>query len=84
MKNTQHNESDTGRGVLVRCPNPSCNYEWKYTGHFFIYATCPSCRHNIKIAENRIEALQQHVQVELHEHAGVAVTSTPVRADAHE
>jgi hypothetical protein len=25
---------------------------------FFIYATCPSCRHNVKISENKIESPQ--------------------------
>src|SRR5438128_2038123 len=42
--------------VLVQCPNQNCRYEWTYTGRFVIYATCPSCRRNIKIEENRINS----------------------------
>ena len=45
-------------GVWIRCPNTLCAYKWQYTGRFFIYATCPSCRHNVKISENKIESPQ--------------------------
>ena len=44
--------------VEIRCPNTSCLYEWKYRGRFRFYATCPSCRRNVKISENKIGTLQ--------------------------
>jgi hypothetical protein len=44
--------------VKMRCPNRNCEYEWDYGGRFDIYATCPSCRRNVRISENRIETLQ--------------------------
>ena len=44
----------TKADIWLRCPNPICNWEWNYRGHFFIYASCPSCRKNIKIQENKI------------------------------
>jgi len=28
-----------------------CNYEWKYKGKMTHYATCPNCRHSVKIKE---------------------------------
>jgi hypothetical protein len=49
----------------IHCPNPSCDYTWNYAGRFFLYATCPSCRRNVKISENKVEkpASLQSVQV---------------------
>jgi len=44
------------RGSWIHCPNPSCEYTWRYLGRFFLYATCPSCRRNVKIEENKIES----------------------------
>ena len=46
--------------VWIRCPNIHCAYEWHYTGRFFIYATCPSCRKNVKISQNKVESPQPH------------------------
>ena len=46
------------KGILVRCPNPNCEYTWRYLGRFFYYATCPSCRKNVKIQDNKVESLQ--------------------------
>lgn len=46
----------------IRCPNSECQYIWLYSGRFFYYATCPSCRRNVKIQENKIES-PQSVQV---------------------
>jgi len=45
------------KGILINCPNPKCKYKWKYGGSL-LYATCPSCRRNVKILENKIESLQ--------------------------
>ncbi|CAN5161030.1 hypothetical protein BH18THE2_BH18THE2_23330 [soil metagenome] len=45
-------------GFILHCPNPRCDYTWRYLGRFSFYATCPSCRRNIKISENKIESLQ--------------------------
>jgi hypothetical protein len=52
-------------GTWIRCPNPICDYIWRYAGRFFLYATCPSCRRNVKISENKVEkpASLQSVQV---------------------
>jgi hypothetical protein len=45
------------KGILINCPNPKCKYRWKYGGSL-LYATCPSCRRNVKILENKMESLQ--------------------------
>lgn len=44
-------------GIMVRCPNLKCGYEWRYLGRFSFYATCPSCRRNVKISENKVKPL---------------------------
>ena len=46
-----------GAGVVLHCPNSKCNYQWRYFGRFSFYATCPSCRRNIKIQENKVTPL---------------------------
>jgi hypothetical protein len=51
-------------GTLIHCPNQSCDYTWRYFGKFAFFATCPSCRKNIKIAENKISSQLQSVKVE--------------------
>jgi hypothetical protein len=66
MKNKKLGETssiNSERGVWICCPHKDCEYIWLYTGHFFIYATCPSCRRNIKIHENKMELPPQSVQV---------------------
>jgi hypothetical protein len=45
-------------GIMVHCPNPKCNYTWRYVGCFSFYATCPSYRRNVKIYENKVESIQ--------------------------
>ena len=45
------------KGILIICPNPECKYTWKYGGSL-LYATCPSCRRNVKVIENKLESLQ--------------------------
>ena len=51
-------------GIWIRCPNPVCgNYEWQYRGRFFLYATCPSCKRNIRISSNKIQKPLQSAQV---------------------
>ena len=55
-------------GIWIRCPNPICgNYEWQYRGRFFLYATCPSCRRNIRISSNKIEIPLQSAKVGDHD-----------------
>ena len=57
-------DEKTTVGVWIRCPSPICgNYEWQYRGRFFLYATCPSCKRNVKISSNKIEKPLQSVQV---------------------
>jgi hypothetical protein len=66
-----HKTETISHGVPLRCSNTKCGYEWQYTGRFFIYATCPSCRRNVKIAENKVETLQS-VQVRGHRQTAAA------------
>jgi Zn ribbon nucleic-acid-binding protein len=56
-----HNEINL-KQTWLRCPNSECQYAWPYSGRFLYYATCPSCRRNVKIQENKIES-PQSVQV---------------------
>jgi hypothetical protein len=49
-----NNKSNLKR-ILIRCPNSNCGYTWMYSGRFLYYATCPSCRRNVKIQDNKIE-----------------------------
>jgi hypothetical protein len=68
------------KGSLIRCPNSNCQYTWIYSGRFLYYATCPSCRRNVKIEENKIsspESAQVAIQGQI-----PAVDNTPVEADA--
>ena len=44
-------------GIIIHCLNPKCNYAWRYAGRFSFYATCPSCRRNVKISENKVEPM---------------------------
>jgi hypothetical protein len=60
-------------GIKVRCNNPIYGYEWRYNGNFFIYTTCPSCRKNVKISQNRVDKLQESVQVRGHKQTTAAV-----------
>jgi hypothetical protein len=54
------------------CANLICDYTWRYAGRFSFYATCPSCRRNVKISENKVEPLQ-YVQVRGHKQAAAFV-----------
>ena len=58
-------------GTIIRCPNSYCDYTWRYLGKFAFYATCPSCRRNIKIAENKKEPQLQSVKVGCHSQTAV-------------
>lgn len=52
------------KGIGIHCPKTDCGYTWRYNGKFFWYATCPSCRRNIKILDNIVESESpQSVQV---------------------
>jgi hypothetical protein len=55
-------EGANQKKVRIRCSNPNCDYSWMYSGRLLYYATCPSCRRNVKIHDNKIE-LPQSVQV---------------------
>ncbi len=55
-------------GIWIRCPNPICgNYEWRYRGRFTVFATCPSCRRNIRISSNKVESPLQSAKVGDHD-----------------
>jgi hypothetical protein len=62
MQNNLRSNVKDSEGVMVHCPNPACDYTWRYVGRFSFYATCPSCRRNIKIQENKVTPLSS-VQV---------------------
>jgi len=57
MINKNKSIGDSGGGVALHCPNSACNYQWRYFGRFYMYATCPSCRRNVKIQENKVDSL---------------------------
>ena len=72
----------TDTGIWIRCPNRICgHYQWLYKGRFFIYATCPSCKHNVLISKNRIERplrsveLQRQKQIEVANVGGATAQS---------
>jgi hypothetical protein len=50
------------KSVILQCPNVACNYRWIYSGKFFLYATCPSCRRNVKILENKSSLQPEQVE----------------------
>ena len=51
------------RDMRIRCPNIQCRHEWQYKGSMFFYATCPNCRHNVRLDRNKVESTPQSVQV---------------------
>jgi len=55
--------NDKRKRILIKCPNPDCKYSWWYSGRLVVYATCPSCRRNIKVSQNKIETFQSVPQV---------------------
>jgi hypothetical protein len=61
MNRNMMNQSNVPKqklGVFVRCNNESCNKEWLYRGNGLFYATCPCCRRNVKLSENKIKVPQ--------------------------
>ena len=70
MNKTMHNPKNF-EGTVIRYPNSNYNYTWRCLGKFIPYATCPSSRRNVKIAENKIEAQLQPVRVGRHSQAAV-------------
>jgi hypothetical protein len=51
-------------GIRIRCPNPICeDYQWTYRGRLLVYATCPSCKRNIRISQNKIESPPRSVEL---------------------
>jgi hypothetical protein len=65
-------------GVWINCPSSGCGYSWNYTGRFFLYATCPSCRRNVRIQDNKIGSPQS---VRVGRPSQIAA-GTPAEADA--
>jgi hypothetical protein len=68
--------------IELECPY--CGYKWSYGGRFFIYATCPSCRRNIRINENKVvevSSLLQSVTVRGQQQIAAVDrnTSTPIK-----
>ena len=59
------------QGTVIHCPNSNCDYTWRYSGRLSFYATCPSCRKNVKIAENKIKPQLQSVKVGRHDQTAV-------------
>ena len=51
---------------VIKCSNKNCEYIWKYRGKFLIYATCPSCRHNIKIKENILQDSRNITKIQMY------------------
>ena len=79
MTNTRDSQ-----GTVIHCPNSSCDYTWRYFGRLAFYATCPSCRRNIRIAENKKECLLQSAKVGRHCQTAVdSHTSAQVLSDGH-
>ena len=63
------------KGVLVHCTNSKCQYKWQYKGLSIFYASCPRCRHNVKIQETKIESLRSAQVGRQSQTAAVATTS---------
>jgi hypothetical protein len=61
-----------------------CGYTWYYTGRMVFYATCPSCKRNIKIEKNKISAVKErklqhfHRQVGRHATGDIATNIAPI------
>jgi hypothetical protein len=45
---------DKGNGFWIHCSTRECRYTWYYTGNMRFYATCPSCKRNVRIEKNKI------------------------------
>lgn len=41
--------------MKLKCPNKECGKVWEYKGDRKFYASCPDCRHNVKIKESMEE-----------------------------
>jgi len=37
------------KGILLKCKNKKCEYEWIYRGESLFYASCPRCKSSINI-----------------------------------
>jgi hypothetical protein len=72
--------NDKRKGTLIKCPNRDCEYSWWYSGRLVLYATCPSCRRNIKVSENKVETLPCVPQVGALVHTATA-DNPPAGAD---
>lgn len=56
-------DTKQGIGIWIRCPSSICgNHEWLYRGRSFIYATCPSCKRNVLISQNKREGPLRSVE----------------------
>ena len=63
MTTTMEKEKEKGIRLPIQCPNADCRYGWNYKGSLRIYATCPSCRRHVKIAENKVKLPLQSATV---------------------
>jgi Zn finger protein HypA/HybF involved in hydrogenase expression len=51
-------------GIRIQYPNPFCeNYQQTYHGRFLVYATCPSCKRNVRISQNKNESPLRSVEL---------------------
>jgi hypothetical protein len=69
------------QGILIKCPNHGCQYSWRYSGRLVVYATCPSCRRNVKVSQNKVETLQSLPQVRALGQVTATVENPPAGAD---
>jgi hypothetical protein len=70
------------KGILVQCRNLDYMYTWRYAGRFLIYATCPSCRRNVKISDSKTGSLQS-AEVGSHSQIAAAVENSPAQEPMH-
>jgi hypothetical protein len=77
MQQAEKEKLNGKKGHLLKCPRSGCGYTWMCTGRFLLYATCPSCRRNVRIFENKIEL--QSVPV-----GGQSQTATSASVNFHD
>lgn len=44
------------QGVPLECPNSECRHTWKYNGKSKFYTSCPYCRTNVHVINNKVDA----------------------------
>ena len=64
MRAEKERNEKTHIGKRILYQNLICgNYGWTYRGRFLTYATCPSCKRNIRISQNKIESPPRSVEL---------------------